>query len=203
MARAVDPATLVDLFLWEETRRVDKTGCIELKGNSYPVHEHLVGRVVEVRFDPFDLSRVRIYLDGKFLHTAEPYELKSHTYRKAEPKKPEPPSSLASSERYRKKLSTGVQAEVYHTLSHAELDGRSPECLTRPELASLLSEALQGRRFSLKEAAAIADFFARNAPLRREATRAALTRAVDAKGTDRHLRYYLDAVHEARLEGGA
>jgi transposase InsO family protein len=200
--RPVDPASLIDLFLWQESRQVDKTGRIELKGNCYPVHEHLVGKKVDVRFDPFDLSRVRIYLGDKFLHVAEPYKLESRTYRKAESKKPAPPSPLASSERYRKHLSEGLQAEVDATLSRARQNGQASDCLTRPELAGLLSEVLGGRHFSIKEAAAIADFFSRNGPFKTAASRSALLRAVDEKGADRHLRFYLDKVHEARYEGG-
>lgn len=202
-ARMVDPASLVDLFLWEETRNVSKSGCIQLKGRDYPVEEHLVGRTVEVRFDPFDLSRVRIYLDGQFLQTTEPFKTEAHTHRKAEPRKPMALSPLASSESYRKKLSAGYQREIETTLSRARQGERKTDGLTRPELATLIYEALNGREFSVKEGAAISDFFHRNAPLRMSVTRVALARAVDDKGTQRHLRFYLDAIREARLEGGA
>jgi transposase InsO family protein len=200
--RPVDPASLVDLFLWEETRRVNKTGCFPLKGNEYAVEEHLVGKKVQVRYDPFDLSRVRVYLDGRFLQTTEPFKLESHTGRVAESKKPAAPGPLASAERYRKRLSAGYQREVEATLTRAQRGGRSPDCLTRAELAAELAEALEGRQFSVKEGSLIADFFARNAPLRTVTTHAALSRAVEEKGTQRHLRFYLDAVGEARLEGG-
>jgi putative transposase len=201
--RPVDPASLVDLFLWEESRRVSKTGCVQLKGRDYPVEEHLVGRTVEIRFDPFDLSRIRIYLEGQFLHTAEPFKLEPHTHRTADPKKPIPPSPLASAETYRKKLSAGYQREIDTTLARLQQGERKTDGLTRPELAALLYEALGGRAFSVHEGAAISDFFHRNVPLRMGVTRAALARAVDEKGTQRHLRFYLDAIREARLEGGA
>jgi len=196
--RAVDPAVLVELFLWEEPRRVDKTGCVQLRGNRYPVQEHLVGKTVDVRFTPFDLSHVRIYVDGKFLQTTEPQELQAQTYRKAEPQKPVPPSVLPSAERYRKKLSDGVQAEVDGVVARARQSGHTSEYLTRPELVALVAEALHGRAFSAKEGAAMADFFSRHAPLRRDVSRAALRRAVEEKGAERHLRFYLDAVGEAR-----
>lgn len=200
--RPVDPAAMVDLFLWEETRHVNKSGCIQIKGCDYPVEEHLVGRTVEVRFDPFDMSRVRIYLGGRFLHTAEPLKLQSHTHRKAESKKPVPPSPLVSAETYRKRLSAGYQREIEATLSRVRQSGHPSDHLTRAELAALLFEALNGRQFSVKEGAAIADFFNRHAPLRLSVSRTALMHAVDEKGTQRHLRFYLDAIGEARLEGG-
>jgi hypothetical protein len=198
--RAVEPALLLELFLWEEMRRVDKTGCVQLKGNRYPVHEHLVGKTLEVRFDPFDLSHVRVYLAGKFIQTTEPQELQSRTYRKADPKKPTPPSTLASAEKFRKKLSDGVQAEAENVLSRARQGERASDHLTRPELLALLRELLQGRQFSVKEGGFIADFFTRNTPLRASVTRTALLRAIDEKGAERHLRFYLDAIHQARCE---
>jgi len=200
--RAVEPAALVDLFLWEETRRVNKSGCIQIKGCEYPVEEHLVGRTLEVRFDPFDMSRVRIYLGGHFLHTAEPFKTQPHTDRKGESKKPMPPSPLVSAQTYRKKLSAGYQREIDSTLSRVRGSGQAGDNLTRAELAAVLFEALNGRQFSVKEGAAIADFFNRHAPLRLSVARTALMRAVDEKGTQRHLRFYLDVIGEARLEGG-
>ena len=58
------------------------------------------------------------------------------------------------------------------------------------------------RSLTVAEAAAVADCFQRNAPLRADRVRAALLRAVEEKGTARHLRFYLDAVRNSRLEGG-
>lgn len=51
---------LNELFLWEETRKADKTGCIRLDGNLYEVDSDLVCRTVALRYDPFDLSHVQV-----------------------------------------------------------------------------------------------------------------------------------------------
>ena len=65
--RTADPETLRKAFLWRETRKVRKDGCIELQGNRYQVDPHLAGRKLELRFDPFDLSQMEVFLDGRSL----------------------------------------------------------------------------------------------------------------------------------------
>ncbi len=62
--RSADPEILRKAFLWRETRKVRKDGCIELQGNRYQVDPHLAGRKLELRFDPFDLSRMEVFLEG-------------------------------------------------------------------------------------------------------------------------------------------
>lgn len=197
------PGSLVDLFLWEESRRVDKTGCVPLGGNRYAVGEYLVGKNVEVRFDPFDLARVRIHVNGAFVETAEPVSLTSHTFRKALPRRVEKPTPLESSEAYRRRLSASYRRAVDATVTRLRQGGRTPGCLSRSELAELLRQTLGGRQLTAAEDALLADFFGRNAPLLAEMTRSALLRAVEDKGLQRHLRFYLDAIRDTRLEGGS
>jgi len=61
------------MFLWKESRTVSKYGKVKLYLNQYPVQKASHGTVVQVRFDPFDLSEVYIY-DGKnhYLETTSP-----------------------------------------------------------------------------------------------------------------------------------
>jgi len=58
-------AEITEIFLWEETRKVDKTGCISLDGNTYEVDLELCGERVLLRYDPFDLSRIQVWHDGR------------------------------------------------------------------------------------------------------------------------------------------
>ena len=58
------PETLTEAFLWEEHRRVTKTATVSLHGNSYEVDPALVGRKVELVFDPFDLTHIEVRLAG-------------------------------------------------------------------------------------------------------------------------------------------
>jgi transposase InsO family protein len=61
-----------EAFLWEETRHVDKTGCIKLRGKEYDVGAGLAGARVDVRYDPFELSVVDVWHKGKFVRKASP-----------------------------------------------------------------------------------------------------------------------------------
>jgi putative transposase len=63
--RIVDPEVLRRAFLWRETRKVRRDATLSLQGNTYQVDTHLAGRTVELRFDPFDLSRLDMLLDGQ------------------------------------------------------------------------------------------------------------------------------------------
>ena len=57
-SRCPTPAALAEAFLWEEHRTVTKTALVSLQGNTYQVDPLLVGRRVELVFDPFDLTRI-------------------------------------------------------------------------------------------------------------------------------------------------
>ena len=59
--RIEDLAAFQAMFLWREKRTVSKWGKISLFANLYPVATRPPGSVVQVRFDPFDLSEVLIY----------------------------------------------------------------------------------------------------------------------------------------------
>jgi putative transposase len=58
-------AELNEIFLWEENRKVDKTGCIHLMGNTYEVDTELCVKTVLLRYDPFDLSLIQVWYEGK------------------------------------------------------------------------------------------------------------------------------------------
>lgn len=60
-----------DAFLWEEQRVVDKSGCIKLAGVVFDVGVALIRRRVDLRYDPFDLSVIEVWHDGKFQRKAE------------------------------------------------------------------------------------------------------------------------------------
>jgi putative transposase len=197
--RMPEPGLLVDLFLWEETRQVDKSGCVQLGGNHYPVGEHMVGQGVEVRFDPFDLSVIRVYHRGDFVETASPLTLVSHTLRKAMPKRADKVAPLESSTAYCRQISQSYRREIATVMEQSRQPGEKPnECLTRTEFVALLSTTLE-RGFTVAEVSLSTDFFQRYAPMRAQLVTAALRLAVDEKGAKRHLRFYLDVIRDLRL----
>jgi transposase InsO family protein len=68
--RQADPEVLRKAFLWREKRKVRKDGRIELQGNTYRVDPQFVSRQIELRFDPFDLSLLEVWLDNICFGTA-------------------------------------------------------------------------------------------------------------------------------------
>ncbi|HSH01553.1 MAG TPA: Mu transposase C-terminal domain-containing protein [Anaerolineae bacterium] len=68
--KEVDPAQLATAFLWQEQRKVRKDGTISLQGNRYQVGAHLAGRTLLLRFDPFDLSHIDLFLEDTHLGRA-------------------------------------------------------------------------------------------------------------------------------------
>jgi len=68
--RHADPETVRRAFLWREKRKVRKDATLSLQGNRYQVEPQWAGRTIELRFDPFDLSQIELYLDGAHLGLA-------------------------------------------------------------------------------------------------------------------------------------
>ena len=50
-------------FLWREKRKVRRNATISFQSNTYQVDPSLAGRSLELRYDPFDLSRIELYLN--------------------------------------------------------------------------------------------------------------------------------------------
>jgi putative transposase len=68
---SADPTQLATAFLWRETRQVRKDGSLDLQGNRYQAPRQLAGRKIELRFDPFDLANLQIWLDGTSIGEAK------------------------------------------------------------------------------------------------------------------------------------
>jgi putative transposase len=82
------PDALAEAFLWEEHRTVTKTALVSLQGNTYQVDPLLVGRRVELVFDPFDLATITVRLRGVPAGTAIPHHIGRHSHVKARPETP-------------------------------------------------------------------------------------------------------------------
>jgi putative transposase len=83
------PALLREAFLWSEHRRVSKTATLSLHGNSYEVDAALVGRTVEVVFDPLDLTTLEVRYQSRSMGLAVPHRIGRHVHP---PARPAPPS---------------------------------------------------------------------------------------------------------------
>jgi putative transposase len=81
---------LHEAFLWAERRMVTKTGTVNLFGNSYEVDPALIGRRVELVFDPFHLEAVEVRFEGRPMGEAVPHVTRRHSHPRVA-KDPEPP----------------------------------------------------------------------------------------------------------------
>jgi len=86
------PALLREAFLWSQERTVTKTATVSLHGNSYEVDPALVGRKVELVFDPFDLTRIEVRYQHRPMGLAVPLVIGRHTHPQAERELPPPPT---------------------------------------------------------------------------------------------------------------
>jgi hypothetical protein len=59
------PEKLREAFLWEKSPKVDKTGCISLNGVCFEVGIEYLRKNILVRYDPFDLSLIEVWLQGE------------------------------------------------------------------------------------------------------------------------------------------
>jgi putative transposase len=79
--RQASPELIREAFRWSVTRKVTRTATVPLEGNSYAVDPALTGRRVELRYDPEDLTRIDVWLDGKPAGAAVPFVTRRHVHR--------------------------------------------------------------------------------------------------------------------------
>lgn len=83
--RRATAAELREAFLWAETRTVAKTATVSLHGNAYEVDDALVGRTVELLFDPFNLDHIEVRHQGRSFGEAITHEITRHVHPRAQP----------------------------------------------------------------------------------------------------------------------
>lgn len=80
--KRVSLVELNEIFLWEEKRQVDATGCVRLLGNTYEVDGDLSNRQVTLRYDPYDLRDIQVWFEGTRRSDAKPVELRRYRDRR-------------------------------------------------------------------------------------------------------------------------
>jgi putative transposase len=120
------PAALAEAFLWEERRTVTKTATVSLHGNTYQVDGLLVGRRVELVFDPFDLTTVQVRVAGVPAGTAVPHRIGRHAHPKARPETPPAPPASTGID-YTRLIDTAHQAELAQGVNYAALAGSTDQ----------------------------------------------------------------------------
>ena len=79
------PEALRDAFLWEKTRKVDKSGCFSLEGVTYEAGMERIGKSIMVRYDPFDLSQVEVWYGGHKKKTVPPARIGEYNHNVKKP----------------------------------------------------------------------------------------------------------------------
>jgi putative transposase len=114
------PAALREAFLWEERRRVTKTATVSLHGNAYQVDPTLVGRRVELVFDPFDLTQVEVRHHGAPIGLAIPHRIGRHSHPKARPETP-PETPKPTGIDYAQLIDTAHTQQLQQRINYAAL----------------------------------------------------------------------------------
>ncbi|MDX6743269.1 Mu transposase C-terminal domain-containing protein [Actinocorallia sp. A-T 12471] len=90
------PSQLAEAFKWSEIRQVTKTATVRLFSNAYEVDASLVGRKVELVFDPFDLEVMEVRFRGEPMGLAKPQDIGRHAHPKAKPELPADPDPITT-----------------------------------------------------------------------------------------------------------
>jgi putative transposase len=121
------PVLLREAFLWSQERTVTKTATVSLHSNQYEVDAALVGRKVELVFDPFDLTRIEVRYQHRPFGLAVALVIGRHTHPQAERELPPLPTSTGID--YLKLLADKRDAEIagqridYSSLTQPDGDG--------------------------------------------------------------------------------
>ena len=126
------PAALAEAFLWEARRTVTKTATVSLHGNTYQVDPLLVGRRIELVFDPFDLSTIQTRRGGLPAGPAIPHHIGRHAHPKARPETPPAPPPRPTGIDYAGLIEGAHQTELAHGVNYAALTRPTPLPASNP-----------------------------------------------------------------------
>uniref|UniRef100_UPI002F90C856 DDE-type integrase/transposase/recombinase n=1 Tax=Kitasatospora indigofera TaxID=67307 RepID=UPI002F90C856 len=115
------PAQLREAFRWAEHRTVTKTATVSLHSNTYNVDPALVGRKVELVFDPFDLTEIEVRFNNRPFGLALPHQVTRHAHPKAKPETPQAEPAPATGIDYLRLVDTARTAELGRQINYTVL----------------------------------------------------------------------------------
>jgi len=124
--RTADPELLREAFRWSVTRVVTRTAQVSLSGNRYSVEPALVGRRVELRFEPEDLGRIEVWCDRRSWGWAVPFVIGRHVHS-AVPQAEPPPPPESSGVDYLGLVEEQHDAETLGRLAYRDLEAIEEE----------------------------------------------------------------------------
>jgi len=135
------PAQLREAFLWSEWRTVTKTATVSLHGNHYEVDAALVGRRVELVYDPFDLTSLQVRWHGRSMGAAVPHKIDRHVHAKARPEAPNSETPTIGID-YLGLVEQRHTAELAERIRYDQPDDRTDAEVAEEELTGNLLELL-------------------------------------------------------------
>ena len=115
------PAQLREAFLWSEFRTVNNNAFVSLHNNRYQVDEVLIGRKVELVFDPFDLTDIEVRYRGRSHGRAVAFTLGRHVHPKARPEQPAPVAPEPSGIDYLKLIDAAHTQQLESRINYTAL----------------------------------------------------------------------------------
>jgi putative transposase len=117
------------LFLWRVKRSIDKFGSIRFQRNSYPIGALPVGAEVELRYNPFDLSEVRVYYQHSFHSILRASSLKRKALLNVPEEKPGSGYSPEAAEYFRRirEKAAEISREQAEQLRYTDLNTEKQE----------------------------------------------------------------------------
>jgi putative transposase len=122
--QAVEPSLLREAFRWAVWRRVTSTASVSLAGNRYSVDRALVGRRVELRFDPEDLTRLDVFWEGRPAGQAIPFIVSRHVHRQVP--QAQPPAADATGVDYLGLVLAAHDAQTVSHIAYRDLPSGTP-----------------------------------------------------------------------------
>lgn len=197
--RTVDDKELLELFLWQVTRKVNNVGLVSVAGIAFEVDGFLKGKKVEVRYNPFEPAWAHIYYKDQFVGKAKPAELtrwntasRTTLQPQTEPAKPtgvKPLTKLAQ------------QHHMHKQQQARELTGQQKKTLTLPHFIKLVADALGKNPEHLhpKEIDELKRFLELHPNLTTECAAIAMGKAVTTLRRDQHICRYLQVIKNSYL----
>jgi putative transposase len=125
--RTPSPARLREAFLWSAQRTVARTATVSLHNNVYQVDPVLVGRKVELVFDPFDLTDVEVRHRDHSYGLAVPFRIGRHAHPKARPETVQPEPVPATGIDYLRLIDAAHDATLGERVNYHALTGDAGE----------------------------------------------------------------------------
>jgi transposase InsO family protein len=203
--RQVEEKELVELFLWQVTRKVNNLGLVSVEGLDFEVDGMLKQRQVEVRYNPFDLSWIHIYYQGRFFQKAYPFKLgRWSTAAKSQPPQPEKPTptGVKPLERLAQKHREQKQAQAQKLIGATPTSPPSAPAFTIAMFIHMVATALGHAPDAMhaREIERLQNFWKTHQPLHAETVGLAMAKAILTHGNNQHIDVYLNAIKALHLK---